>query len=129
VILAAITASATARGRKVLILVHRRELIHQASSKLTAAGVMHGIIAAGVQRADAPVQVASVQTLVRRLATISWKPCLIIIDEATQLTADQIVQLAGRLRTTKEKAARGARPMTRRRSSFGSFSPPSPVRG
>jgi superfamily II DNA or RNA helicase len=33
VILAAITASATARGRKVLILVHRRELIHQASSK------------------------------------------------------------------------------------------------
>ena len=34
----------------------------------------------------------------------------IIIDEATQLTSDQIVQLAGRLRTTKEKAARGARP-------------------
>lgn len=35
---------------------------------------------------------------------------LIIIDEATQLTPDQIVQIAGRLRTTKEKAARGARP-------------------
>lgn len=35
---------------------------------------------------------------------------LIIIDEATQLTPDQIVGLAARLRTTKEKAARGARP-------------------
>jgi DNA repair protein RadD len=89
VILAAITASAIARGRKVLILVHRRELIHQASSKLTAAGVEHGIIAAGVQRADAPVQVASVQTLVRRLATINWQPCLIIIDEAHHATAGQ----------------------------------------
>lgn len=34
----------------------------------------------------------------------------IIIDEATQLTPDQIVGVAGRLRTTKTKAARGARP-------------------
>ena len=87
VILAAITSSAIARGRKVLILVHRRELIHQASSKLTAAGVEHGIIAAGVQRADAPVQVASVQTLVRRIATINWQPCLVIIDEAHHAAA------------------------------------------
>jgi len=87
VILAAITASATERGRKVLILVHRRELIHQASSKLTAAGVEHGIIAAGIQPSPQPVQVASVQTLVRRLATISWQPCLIIIDEAHHAVA------------------------------------------
>jgi len=87
VILAAITASATARGRKVLILVHRRELIHQASSKLTTAGVEHGIIAAGIQPSQQPVQVASVQTLVRRLATINWKPCLIIIDEAHHAVA------------------------------------------
>jgi superfamily II DNA or RNA helicase len=87
VILAAITASATARGRKVLILVHRRELIHQASSKLAAAGVKHGIIAAGIQPSQQTVQVASVQTLVRRLATIKWEPCLIIIDEAHHAVA------------------------------------------
>lgn len=93
VILAAITASATARGRRVLILVHRRELIHQASSKLTAAGVEHGIIAAGVQRADATVQVASVQTLIRRLATIDWEPCLIIIDEAHHAAAGSWSQI------------------------------------
>ena len=87
VILAAITASATARGRKVLILVHRRELIHQASSKLTAAGVEHGIIAAGIEPSQQAVQVASVQTLVRRLATTDWEPCLIIIDEAHHAAA------------------------------------------
>jgi len=93
VILAAITASATERGRKVLILVHRRELIHQASSKLTAAGVEHGIIAAGVQRANASVQVASVQTLIRRLDTIDWQPCLIIIDEAHHAAAGSWSQI------------------------------------
>lgn len=87
VVFSAITASATARGRKVLILVHRRELIHQASSKLTAAGVEHGIIAAGIQPTPQSVQVASVQTLVRRLATIEWQPCLIIIDEAHHAAA------------------------------------------
>ena len=35
------------KGKKVLILVHRRELVTQASDKLTKAGVKHGIIAAG----------------------------------------------------------------------------------
>ena len=34
----------------------------------------------------------------------------VVIDEATQLTPDQIVGIAGRLRTTKKKAALGARP-------------------
>jgi superfamily II DNA or RNA helicase len=37
-------AMATAKGRSVLILLHRRELLIQASVKLTAAGVPHGII-------------------------------------------------------------------------------------
>jgi superfamily II DNA or RNA helicase len=93
VVFSAITASATARGRRVLILVHRRELIHQASSKLTAAGVEHGIIAAGIQPSQHPVQVASVQTLVRRLATIDWEPCLIIIDEAHHAAAGSWSQI------------------------------------
>ena len=82
VILAAITAGAVERGRRVLILVHRRELIRQASAKLTQAGVSHGIIAAGFQPSDHPVQVASVQTLARRLEHQHWQPDLIVIDEA-----------------------------------------------
>jgi len=85
IILAAITHQALTRGARVLILVHRRELIHQTSAKLTALQVPHGIIAAGVDRADAPIQIASVQTLIRRLDT-AIQPDLIIIDEAHHAT-------------------------------------------
>lgn len=87
VVFSAITAGATERGRRVLILVHRRELIRQASAKLTHAGVAHGIIAAGFPASDQPVQVASVQTLVRRLGGITWAPDLIVIDEAHHAVA------------------------------------------
>ena len=87
VMFSAITASAVDRGRHVLILVHRRELIRQASEKLTSAGVAHGVIAAGVTGAAHPVQVASVQTLARRLPVIDWQPDLIVIDEAHHAVA------------------------------------------
>jgi len=82
IIFSAITKAAAARGRRVLILVHRRELIRQASAKLTQAGVNHGIIAAGFELSDHSVQVASVQTLARRLNRQHWQPDLIVIDEA-----------------------------------------------
>jgi len=82
IILAAITQAAAGRGRRILILVHRRELIRQTSAKLTNADVNHGIIAAGFVPSDHPVQVASVQTLARRLQQQHWQPDLIVIDEA-----------------------------------------------
>jgi DNA repair protein RadD len=87
VILATIAAQAAARGRHVLILVHRRELIHQTASKLAWAGLEHGIIAAGHPATDHAVQVASVQTLMRRLSRITWTPSLVIIDEAHHAAA------------------------------------------
>ena len=87
VVFSEVSASAAARGRQVLILVHRRELITQASSKLAGAGVDHGIIAAGFPASDQPVQVASVQTLARRLASMAWSPHLIVIDEAHHAVA------------------------------------------
>jgi len=89
VILSTIAASSAAKANRVLILVHRRELIYQTSSKLEWVGLDHGIIAAGVPPTDAPVQVASVQTLARRLHRIDWQPGLIIIDEAHHATAGQ----------------------------------------
>jgi superfamily II DNA or RNA helicase len=89
IVFSTIAASAAAKGNRVLILVHRRELIHQASSKLQWIGLQHGIIAAGVPATDAPVQIASVQTLARRLARMDWQPGLIIIDEAHHATAGQ----------------------------------------
>jgi len=88
-IIAAISANAAARGRHVLILVHRRELIHQTSSKLAWVGLEHGIIAAGISPSDHAVHIASVQTLARRLSRLDWQPTLIIIDEAHHAIAGQ----------------------------------------
>lgn len=87
IIFTAIAQSAVARGRQVLILVHRRELLHQASRKLSAIGLDHGLIAAGIPATDHPVRVASVQTLVRRLPAMDWQPSLVIIDEAHHASA------------------------------------------
>lgn len=86
-------ASETAkRGRRVLILAHRRELIRQASRKLTETGVAHGIIAPGNTPTRDLVQVASVQTLGRRLNRAE-APDLIVIDEAHHAVAGQWAQI------------------------------------
>jgi superfamily II DNA or RNA helicase len=87
IVMAEILRSVADRGRNGLVLVHRRELIAQTSHKLDLAGVAHGIIAAGYQPTNAPIQVASVQTLARRLAQLTWSPDLIVVDEAHHAVA------------------------------------------
>ena len=71
----------------VLILVHRKELIDQASNKLKAIKVSHGIIAAKYKSSRSAIQIASVQTLVRRLSSNTFTPNYIIIDEAHHAAA------------------------------------------
>lgn len=90
-VFAYIAGQAAARGGRVVVLVHRQELLRQASASLSSIGVRHGLIAPGepFQPREA-VQVASVQTLVRRLHRMDmarWSPSLIIIDEAHHATA------------------------------------------
>jgi superfamily II DNA or RNA helicase len=78
----------TKRGDSVLVLAHRTELITQAADKLRAiADCPVGIVKAG-HKPDytAPIQVASVQSVVRRLAHLR-PPGLVIIDEAHHSTA------------------------------------------
>ena len=87
VIFTAIAQAAAAKGNNVLILVHRRELLRQASAKLRAVGLPHSTIAAGLPITTDQVQVASVQTLIRRLSRFQWQPGLIIIDEAHHAVA------------------------------------------
>jgi DNA repair protein RadD len=75
------------RFKTVLFLAHRREIILQASAKLTANGVLHGIIMAGVEpRPMESVQAASIDTLhVRgvRSKAMSLPPAdLLVFDEA-----------------------------------------------
>lgn len=73
--------------KRVLILVHRIELLRQTSDKLTQFGVDHGLISPKYRpQYHKRVQVASVQTLVNRMDCIDH-PDLIIIDEAHHATA------------------------------------------
>ena len=92
VIFSYVTHGASARGKRVLIVAHRRELIRQASHKLTDVGVSHGIIAPGFTPTRDTVQVASIQTLGNRLATVGDFD-LIVIDEAHHSVAGQWMKL------------------------------------
>ena len=63
-IAASIIKAAVAKGKRVLFLAPRRELIYQASGKLTEAGIQHGVIMAGEPMfRHMDVQVASFDTL------------------------------------------------------------------
>lgn len=74
-------------GRRVLLLVHRKELLTQASMKIFKLGVPYGLIAAGYTPSPSQqVQIASVQTAIRR--KLPYKFDLIITDEAHHALAD-----------------------------------------
>ena len=87
-----IANNATARGNRVCILVHRQELLLQASRSLQAIGVRHGLIAPGYIQNREPVQIASVQTLGRRINNTRSVNTfhnfdLVIVDEAHHAVA------------------------------------------
>lgn len=100
---------AVAKGKRVLFLAHREELITQCAAKLgwVAPGTLGwtappdalpvGIIKAGYQPEPwASVQVASVQTLGRRLGKPSQIPAadIVIWDEAHHCTAETYRKIA-----------------------------------
>jgi superfamily II DNA or RNA helicase len=84
---ARILQGAFEKGSPTLFLAHRRELIEQSAAKIQEAGISeYGIIMAGAKRNNhaALVQVASVQTLIRR----ELPPAkIIMIDEAHRAAA------------------------------------------
>lgn len=68
-------------------LVHRRELLSQASRTFHQLGIPHGTVQAGyVSDPNACVQVASIQTIVRRMDRLP-PPDLIVFDECHHLGA------------------------------------------
>jgi superfamily II DNA or RNA helicase len=84
-----LVAQTVKRGGLVLILAHREELITQAADKVQAiTGIDPGIIKAGYKpEYSLPIQVASVQSLTRRLAHCH-KFDLVVVDEAHHSTAN-----------------------------------------
>ena len=75
---------------RVLFVAHRKELIDQAHARLLEHGCESGIIMAGHERTAHRVQVASIQTLIRR----EFPPAeLVIIDECHHAAADSYKRL------------------------------------
>lgn len=90
-------------GRRVLVLAHREELVKQAAAKIEQAigSPVVGIIKSGiVPDYNLPVQVASVQTIVKRLAAID-NFHLIICDEAHHSTANTYRAIYDRFHAAK----------------------------
>lgn len=77
---------AAAQGKRAYFLVHQNELLSQTSKALWRQQLEHGMIASGKARSTLPAQVASVQTLVRRMDQYK-EPDLLIIDEAHRSAA------------------------------------------
>jgi type I site-specific restriction endonuclease len=98
-----------ARGRCVLILVHRRELIRQTLEKLAFFGIEARVIAAGWPAdSDQAIQVASVQTLARRLEQAPDAD-LVIVDECCRSLPRPCQRATGNhvLRHGRARRARG----------------------
>lgn len=87
VIAAQIVESAARKGRRILFLAHRRELVNQCADKLRRFGVDYGILMAGEDPSyEYEVQVASIDTLRVRCMKNQRQPMpkadVVIIDEA-----------------------------------------------
>lgn len=97
VIFCHISERAVARGSRVCVLVHRKELLDQARASMRALGIHAGAIAPGhMWQPTLPVQVASVQTLVRRLHILDasgWAPDVLVIDEGHHASAGSWMQV------------------------------------
>lgn len=95
---ASIIHQAAARGSKILFLAHRKELIDQASERLSGLGVRHGVIMADDHRANAaPVQVGSIQTVARR--GMPWVPDLVFVDECHRIKGQQYMTVLDSMRS------------------------------
>lgn len=86
IIFSNIAESAVNKGNRVMILVHRKELLFQCSDALDDLDVPHGLIAPNMSMTADPVQVASVQTLRNRLEKVI-RPQLIVVDECHHTSA------------------------------------------
>lgn len=92
VVSAQIILNSLGKDRRALFLVHRRELLKQAASKLSDVGIDVGIIAPGFPpRPSQPVQVASIATLhsrgIRTRRMDLPEAHLIVVDECHHATA------------------------------------------
>jgi superfamily II DNA or RNA helicase len=76
------------KGLSSLFIVHRRELVMQSAKAFDLIGVPFGVISPDFPfEPSKKVQIASIQTLSRRLALLKYNPSLIVYDECHHLPA------------------------------------------
>jgi len=95
VLMAWMAARAAERGKPTMFIVHRQELLLQASRTFDAMGIDHGLIAPGHTMSRDVIQVASVLTLVRRFDRVV-PPDLIVFDEAHHCPSNTWLRVFGR---------------------------------
>jgi superfamily II DNA or RNA helicase len=92
IVASAIIKAAVAKAKRAMVLGHTREIIAQTSGKLYAEGIDHGIVQAGFPSREAPVQVATIQTLwarAMRSSRMAMPPAdLLVVDECHHATAE-----------------------------------------
>ena len=95
VIASHIIRGAEEKGKRIVFLAHRRELVMQCSNKLHDFDVKHGIIMSGEMPAEARmVQVASIQTLWARREKMSLpKADIVVVDECHRSLARTYQQI------------------------------------
>lgn len=92
---AEIATNAVSKGGTVLWLAHRDELIAQARDRLRAEGLPRvGVIASGEPTLTAPVQVASIQTLLARGPNGLPPARVVVFDEAHHYVAARWREIA-----------------------------------
>lgn len=85
VLIAEMVRGAVAKGKRAIFVAHRRELIEQISERLDRDGLRHGIMMGQHSRGPhEPVQVVSIQTLVKRAPPPAD---LLLVDEAHHAAA------------------------------------------
>lgn len=90
VIAAEVIRRLRSKGNRCLFLAHARQLVYQASEKLSAIGVSHGVLMAGERPRQSDVQVASLFTLKNK----TLPPAdLVVIDEADLARADTYAEI------------------------------------
>ncbi len=89
-------------NKQVLVVAHREELILQAQDKIAnLTDTPIGIIKYGyTPNLDAPIQIASIQSLARNLAEIEINPHLIVIDEVHHAASDSYRALLDKFPTS-----------------------------
>lgn len=81
-----IAQNAAKRGKSILIIAHRTELLDQISDTLKLFDIAHGFIAADRSRQSHQVMIASIQTLAKRVKYLKFSPDMVIVDEAHHCT-------------------------------------------